>query len=317
LIVMYTCSTLYHYSGVADHLYFSSKTLREGEGYVYRTANDYSTEVQTFAEEILNTITHGMGLVLSIPAAILLVLLARRHGTIWHMYGCGLYGASLIVMYTCSTLYHYSGVADHLYFSSKTLRDLDHCAIYFIIAGTYTPLTLINLIYDHSYNPIHLKGGKATMEKASRTVNLGWFVLAMVWTMCVVGVLTKLMLGSDGIHPIIGYGGYLVMGWMAVFVAGPLFSVLPKTGLRLLVIGGLSYTIGMIFLLSDTVPFNHPVWHLFVGTGSILHYFCIIACSIPITKQQAVLRKTEHRAPSYLLDKFSRFAYATLMSGNV
>jgi len=279
---------------------------------VLRTASDYATEIQTYAEELLNTIIHGMGLALSIPAVILLVLLARRHGTIWHMYGCGLYGLSLIAMYTCSTMYHYSGIAE-LYLTTKTLRDLDHCAIYFLIAGTYTPLTLINLIYNNSYNPAHLKSGKDQMAKASRTVLLGWLVLGAVWTMCVVGVTTKLAFGSDNIPPVISYGFYLLMGWMATFVTGPFLRLLPKTGLRLLVAGGLSYTFGVIFLLSDTLPFNHPVWHLFVGAGSIFHYFSIIACSIPIA-EQAIWKKMENKTRSRLLDQFTRFAYANLSS---
>jgi len=270
---------------------------------------DYGTEIQTYAEELLNTITHGMGVMLSIPAAILLVLLARRHGTVWHMYGCGIFGASLIVMYTCSTMYHYSGIGD-LYLPPRKLRDLDHCAIYFLIAGTYTPLTLINLIYNHTYNPVHLKGGKQEMERANRSIKLGWTVLAIEWIMCIVGVSTKLAWGSEGIHPVLTYGTYLTMGWMAAFVARPLFMVLPKTGLRLLVAGGLSYTVGVIFLLSDTMPFNHPVWHLFVGAGSILHYFCVIACSIPI--EQALWKKMEHKRNSQVLDQFTRFAYANL-----
>jgi len=280
-----------------------------------RTAADYATELQTYAEEILNTITHATGLLLSIPAAVLLVLLARRHGTIWHMWGCGLYGASLILMYTCSTMYHYSGIGN-MFLSNETLRDLDHCAIYFLIAGTYTPLTLINLIYNNSYNPVHLRSGKPHMEKAARNVSLGWMVLGAVWTMCVVGVYTKLMFGSRGIHPVISYGFYLLMGWMATFVAGPFLLLLPKTGLRLIVAGGLSYTIGVIFLLSDTVPFNHPVWHLFVGAGSILHYFAVIACSIPIAEHEAVWKKMEHRTRSRLLDGLSRFAYANLCSSH-
>jgi len=275
-----------------------------------RVAQDYGTELQTYSEELLNTITHGMGLMLSIPAAILLVLLARRHGTVWHMYGCGLYGASLVVMYTCSTMYHYSGIGD-LYLTPSKLRDLDHCAIYFLIAGTYTPLTLINLIYNHTYNPIHLKGGKQEMDRAKRSILLGWIVLAIEWSMCIVGVSTKLALGSEGIHPVITYGTYLLMGWMAAFVAGPFLRLLPKTGLRLLVAGGLSYTVGVIFLLSDTMPFNHPVWHLFVGAGSILHYFSIIACAIPIA-EQAVWKKMEHKKNSQVLDQFTRFAYANL-----
>jgi len=291
------------------------------DNYLYlntsKTALDYESEIQTFSEEILNTITHGMGLTLSIPAVILMVCLARRHGTIWHMYGTGLYGLSLIMMYTCSTMYHYSGIAD-LYLTSKTLRDLDHCAIYFLIAGTYTPLTLINLIYNNSYNPVHLKEGKQGMEKAGRTVFLGWMVLVAVWTMCVVGVSTKLIFGSENIPGFISYGFYLLMGWMATFVTGPFLRLLPKTGLRLLVAGGLSYTIGVVFLLSDALPFNHPVWHLFVGAGSVFHYFSVIACSIPIAIEQAAWKRMEsRRTRSRLLDQFTRFAYANLSTSQI
>lgn len=272
----------------------------------------YATEVQTYTEELLNTITHAMGLMLSIPAVILMVLLARRHGTIWHMYGCGIFGCSLVMMYLCSTVYHCSGIAD-LYITTKTLRDLDHCAIYFLIAGTYTPLTLINLIYNNTYNPAHLKSGKAEMDKAGRTIFLGWMVLGVVWTMCVVGVSMKMAFGSDNLHPVFTYGSPLIMGWMGAFVTGPLLRILPKTGLRLLVAGGLSYTIGITFMLCDALPFNHPVWHLFVGAGSIFHYFSIIACSIPIA-EQSIWKKMENRTRSNVLDQFTRFAYANLCS---
>jgi len=272
----------------------------------------YATEIQTYAEELMNTITHAMGMMLSIPAVILMVLLAKRHGTIWHIYGCGLYGASLIMMYTCSTMYHCSGIAD-LYVTTKTLRDLDHCAIYFLIAGTYTPLTLINLIYNNTHNTAHLKSGKSHMDQASRHVYLGWMVLVVVWTMCMVGVFMKMAFGSENLHPVFVYGSPLLMGWMGAFVTGPLFRLLPKTGLRLLVAGGLSYTIGIMFMLSDALPFNHPVWHLFVGAGSILHYFSIIACSIPIA-EQSTWKKMENRTRSKILDQFTRFAYANLCS---
>jgi len=279
---------------------------------VFEHAVDYATEIQTYAEELLNTITHGFGMMMSIPAVIMMVLLARRHGTIWHMYGCGLYGFSLILMYTCSTMYHCSGIAD-LYLTTETLRDLDHCAIYFLIAGTYTPLTLVNLIYNNTYNPANLKGGKDKMVNADRTVYLGWMVLGVVWTMCVLGTSLKMAFGSDNLHPMVTYGSPMLMGWMGAFATGPLLRTLPKTGLRLLVAGGASYTIGFVFLLSDAVPFNHPVWHLFVGAGSILHYLAIIACSIPIA-EHAIRKKKESRTRSRLLDQFTRFAYANLCS---
>jgi len=275
---------------------------------VQRLADDYTTEVQTYAEELLNTIIHAMGLMASIPAGILLVLLARRHGGLWHMYGCALYALSLVMMYTCSTLYHYSGIAD-VYISKTKLRDLDHCAIYFLIAGTYTPLTLINGIYNNLYNTTHSPNSKAHAEK-NRVIYQGWLVLGIVWLMCIIGVSTKLAWGTDGIPPVISYSFYMIMGYVAAIGGTAFLKLLPKTGLRLLVAGGLSYTVGICFLLFDTLPFNHPVWHLFVGAGSILHYFSVIACAIPIA-EHAVLKRVESKTRSgEVLDSFTRFAYA-------
>jgi hemolysin III len=283
------------------------------------TVNDvyidpYATEVQTFTEELLNTIIHGTGLILSIPAAVLLVLLARRHGTLWHTYACGLYASSLVMMYTFSTLYHYSGIGD-IYISTPTLRDLDHCAVFFLIAGTYTPLTLINVIYNNTNNPANLKAGKTQIDNANKAVTQGWWVLGIVWFMCAVGVTSKLTLGSDGLPPSISYSFYMLMGYMAALGGYSFFKNLPKTGLKLLVIGGILYTIGIVFLLSDHVPFNHPVWHMLVGIGSLCHYFSIIACCVPIA-EQAIWKKMENRTRSKVLDNFTRFAYVNLCNFN-
>jgi len=277
---------------------------------IFDSGVDYTTEVQTFAEELLNTIIHGMGLLMSIPAAILLVLLARRHGNGWHVYGCGLYAASLVMMYMCSTMYHYSGIG-YTYLTPETLRNLDHCAVFFLIAGTYTPLTLINVIYNNSYNPAHLRHGKSHNDSTHRTVFMGWLVLGIVWTMCVLGVSAKLILGTDGLPPHIFYSFYMIMGWTAAFGGRSFLKYLPKTGLRLLFAGGISYSVGIFFLLSDTIPFNHPVWHLFVGAGTIFHYFTVIACAIPIA-EQSIWKKMENKHKSKLLDQFTRFAYANL-----
>jgi len=280
-----------------------------------RLASDYTTELQTFAEELWNTIIHAMGLAVSIPAGILLVLLARRHGGLWHMYGCGLYAMSLVMMYTCSTLYHFSGIAD-VYFSTEKLRDLDHCAIYFLIAGTYTPLTLINGIYNNMYNSTHVKGSKGYAEKNS-VIYQGWIVLGIVWLMCIVGVSSKLAFGTDGINPVISYSFYLIMGYVAAFGGTKFLKLLPKLGLRLLVAGGLSYTIGILFLISDSMPFNHPVWHLFVGAGSTLHYLSVIACAIPIAEHTVLRKKEGNSKRTKVLDMFGRFAYANLSAKNL
>jgi len=272
--------------------------------------SDYATDIQTHAEEIINTITHGMGLIFSIPATIILVLLARTHGNRWHVIGCALYGSSLILMYTCSTMYHGSGISQLTKGLQSFLRDLDHCAIYFLIAGTYTPLTLVNLVHDN-LRPHPHPSAKNKLDKKLAT--MGCVVLTIVWLICIVGVTAKLIAGANGINPILSYGSYLLMGWLVLVVARPFFSTLPRTGLRLLIAGGLSYTVGVVFLLSDFLPFNHPVWHLFVSAGSILHYLAVIACSIPIA-QSSTWQMMEKRTRSVILDWTTRFALTNLVN---
>jgi len=277
-------------------------------------APDYTSDVQTYAEEIINTITHFMGLTISIPATIVMVSLARMHGTTWHVIGCTLYGLTLILMYSCSVMYHASGLHEFTKDLQGFLRDLDHCAIYFLIAGTYTPLTLINVIYNNLYSQHHHMSDSAKVrlpgKQDKKDAKIGFIVLAIVWLICIIGVSSKLMNGSDGVNPIISYGSYLVMGWLVVFVARPMLGSLPRIGLRLLVAGGLSYTIGVIFLLSDTLPFNHPVWHLFVAAGTILHYLSVIACSIPLSSSPWIAM--EKRTRSVILEWSSRFASTNL-----
>jgi len=284
------------------------------ETVVEEWATAYSTDVQTYAEEIINTITHFMGLTISIPATILLVCMAKMHGTTWHVIACTLYGLTLILMYSCSVMYHASGLHEFTKDLQSFLRDLDHCAIYFLIAGTYTPLTLINVIYNNLYVQQHASDPakvKLPLKQDPKDAKIGFIVLIIVWLICIVGVSSKLMNGSDGVNPIISYGSYLVMGWLVVFVARPMLGSLPRIGLRLLLAGGLSYTIGVIFLLSDTLPFNHPVWHLFVSAGTILHYFSVLACSIPLSSSPWIAM--EKRTRSVILEWSTRFATTNLV----
>jgi len=272
----------------------------------------YASAEQTITEEIVNTITHFMGLVLSIPATILLVCLAKMHGNKYHVIGSTIYGFTMILMYTCSTMYHGSGISELTKDLQGFLRDLDHCAIYFLIAGTYTPLALINLIHNNLHPHSGTTRPKHQLEDLDKgVVKIGYGVLIVVWTICIVGVSNKLVNGPEGVHPIMDYGSYLVMGWLIVFVARPMLRALPRIGLRLLVAGGLSYTVGVIFLLSDTLPFNHPVWHLFVAAGAIFHYFSVIACSIPISSSP--WSAMEKRTRSVILEWSTRFASTNLV----
>eukprot|EP01110_Echinostelium_bisporum_P012567 TRINITY_DN728_c0_g1_i1.p1 TRINITY_DN728_c0_g1~~TRINITY_DN728_c0_g1_i1.p1 ORF type:complete len:298 (+),score=38.72 TRINITY_DN728_c0_g1_i1:276-1169(+) len=266
----------------------------------------YESEDQTYAEEILNTITHGFGLTLIIPAVTLLILLARARGNLWHVIGVTCYGASLTVLYACSTLYHWSGITDMSEPAKEFLRDLDHCAIYFLICGTYTPLILINLIYKTKYCPANSQT-KHIILKEAKTATLGWTILISVWVLSLCGITSKLIYGSRGLNLFMGYGFYLLVGWIAIFAMGPLYRLMPKTSFRLLIIGGMSYTLGMIFLLSDALPFNHPVWHMFVFTGSLLHFFSITAASVPLGKDSWKTMEKKHSKPHYSVEFLGRF----------
>jgi len=261
----------------------------------------YASDIQTYAEELMNTITHGTALALSIPAVIILILLARMHGNTWHVIASALYGSTLVLMYTCSTVYHWSGISDFSTDQKEFLRNLDHCAVYFLIAGTYTPLTLVNLVHNNLYlKPL----------RDNRVVNTGWVVLVIVWLFCFMGVTLKIQHGAEGGNIWFSYGLYVLMGWMGVIVSRPFIRTLPRIGLRLLVAGGLAYTFGIIFLLSDALPFNHPVWHLFVSAGSIFHYLCVLACTIPVASSPWL--KMETRTSSIILDWCTRFASTNL-----
>jgi len=171
------------------------------------------------------------------------------------------------------------------------LRDLDHAAVYILIAGTYTPITLINLVYNNSLIKtipqdtqqisLSLQNEQSIFYRHSSAI--GWITLISVWIMCVAGVWMKLLIGAASVPLWISYGSHLGMGWLALFIVKPAMRFLPKSGLWYLFIGGITYTIGVVFLLSDTMPFNHPVWHLFVGAASSFHYLCVIASTVPVS----------------------------------
>ncbi|EGC36096.1 hypothetical protein DICPUDRAFT_54791 [Dictyostelium purpureum] len=255
-------------------------------------------EVQTYNEEVLNSLSHGLGLVLCIPAVFFLISLARMKGSKWHVLSCSIYGITLMTMYFCSTLYHSVDILNLQRYRSF-FKDLDHCAIYFLIAGTYTPLTLINLVYNNlssigsSIQTKVLDGAGDSIRTATTTVSavvkrktpkvvkVGWLMFILIWTMCFFGVGSKLILGANGVPDIISNSFYLLMGWTSIIGLKDLITHLPKKGLKLLVSGGVTYTSGVAFLIWETAPFNHAVWHLFVSAGTLFHYFCILECLLP------------------------------------
>ena len=196
--------------------------------------------------------THGVGLVASLIAMPLLILAAVARGDAWYVAGCSVFGATLVALYAASTLYH---AVPHGR-AKRTLRVVDHAAIYLLIAGTYTPFTL---------GP--LRGP------------WGWALFGIVWTGAIAGVIFKSV--ALGRAPILSVVLYAAMGWSVVFAFGPLVRALAPGGLALLFAGGLCYTLGLVFYAWERLRFNHFVWHLFVLAGTILHYFAVLLFVLP------------------------------------
>lgn len=203
-------------------------------------------------EELANALTHGVGLVLALIAVPVLIVLAVMHGSTWHVVGISIYGGSLIALYAASTLYH---AVQHPP-AKRILRILDHSAVYLLIAGTYTPFTLVSL-----------RGA------------WGWTLLAIVWTMALFGVAWKF--ANVERYTVASTIVYIAMGWLVVVAAGPLFRALPLRGLAWLLAGGLAYTLGVVFLGTSRVRFNHAVWHVFVLVGSACHYVAVMRYVLP------------------------------------
>ena len=212
----------------------------------------HAVSLAAIEDEIANGVTHGIGLGLSIAGLVGLIVLTSLHGSIWHIVGCTVYGASLVVLYTASTLYH---AVQHIR-AKQILRLVDHIAIYLLIAGTYTPFTLVNL-----------RGP------------WGWTLFGIVWGLAALGAVFKLVYGHG--LPWLSLTLYLAMGWVAVIAARPLFDAVPTGCLLWLLGGGLAYTVGTVFYAWDSIRYFHAVWHLFVLAGSALHYCAVIYYVVP------------------------------------
>jgi len=204
------------------------------------------------AEEVANTITHGFGLVLSIIGFVVLVSLAISRGDGWSIASCVVYGLSLVTLYAASTIYH-SVLSPTL---KKRLQIVDHCGIYLLIAGTYTPFGLI--IADTS---------------------LGRGLLVAIGAFAIVGILTKLVIGDR--FPAINVISYLVMGWLGVFAVPPLFNALGVMPVILAFAGGVAYSLGVIFFPWKSIKHHHAIFHIFVLLGSIIHYAAIVIYVVP------------------------------------
>jgi len=200
---------------------------------------------QSKQEEFLNALTHSIGVLLGIVGLILLVLF-NTEKTEWSLFSVIVYGISIIVLFTASTLYH-SVRAD---FHKHYFRIVDHISIYLLIAGTYTPVSLI------------------TLEESR-----GWTLFWIVWSIAAFGIVLKLFF--TGRFEIFSTLLYLVMGWLIVFDFSALSESIGSNGVLLLFAGGLFYTFGIIFYIIEKIPYNHVIWHLFVLGGAICHFFMI------------------------------------------
>lgn len=199
-------------------------------------------------EEVANAITHGVGALLAIAALVVLVVLSAMKGTVWHVVSFSIFGATLVLLYFASTLYH------SLTFTRARglFHKFDHISIYLLIAGTYTPFCLTAL-----------RGW------------VGWTVFGIVWTCAIIGAVIKAI--SIGSKVRLSTILYVMMGWVILIAIKPLYEAMTFNGFMFLIAGGVSYTLGTFFFLRDQVKYNHSVWHVFVLGGSVLHFFAVLS----------------------------------------
>lgn len=212
------------------------------------TAKRYSLN-----EEIANTITHGVGAALSVAALAILVTFAGLFGDVWRVVSFSIYGATLFLLYLFSTLYH--GIQHPR--AKEILRVLDHSAVFLLIAGTYTPFTLVTL-----------RGP------------WGWTIFGLIWGLALAGIVLNaiFMKKLNWLFVIL----YVLMGWIVVIAFKPLVALMPFGGIVWMAIGGVTYTLGVAFYAIKKIPFNHAIWHLFVLGGSICHFFGIFFYVLPM-----------------------------------
>lgn len=203
-------------------------------------------------EEIAHSVTHGIGIVFGIVGLFILISHATSCGSTRYIVGCSIFCATLIILYSASTLYH--GIQHPT--AKKIFRIADHSAIYLLIAGTYTPFTLVNL-----------QGA------------WGWSLFGVAWGIALLGIILQF-------SPLRKYSYirlilYITMGWAIIVAIKPLAASVPLSALKLIVAGGLSYTAGIVFYLWRRLPYHHAIWHLFVLSGSVLHYFAVLLAMNP------------------------------------
>lgn len=218
-----------------------------------RTVDMANTYTYSRREEVANAVTHGIGAVLSAVALVLLIVFSSMKGTAWHVVSFTIYGITMLMLYTNSTLVHAlkEGKAKDLF------EFFDHSSIYLFIAGTYTPFLFVAV-----------RG------------TLGWTLFGIIWGIALAGVIFKAFFTKKFLFMSTIF--YIAMGWLIVTAWRPLVVAIPTGGIVLLVAGGLMYTLGTLFYVWRGFPFHHAIWHLFVLAGSILHFFAVIVYLTPL-----------------------------------
>lgn len=209
-----------------------------------KTAN---TKRYSLGEEIFNSVTHGVGSLLSIAGTAVLIVLAAIYSDAWGVVSSAVYGGSLIILYTMSTLYH--AITNPR--AKAFFRIMDHNTIFFLIAGTYTPITLVAL-----------RGA------------LGWVLFGVVWGAAALGIVLNSIDLERFRKPSVVC--YIAMGWVIIFAVKPMIESVTPLSLWFLLIGGLFYTVGIIFYAIKSRKYFHSVWHIFTVAGSVFHYFSIL-----------------------------------------
>lgn len=210
-------------------------------------------KLYSIGEEIFSSVSHGVGALIGVAALVLMIIFAARAHNVYGVVSGSIYGATMIILFTMSTLYH----AIQAPRAKKVFRVMDHCSIYLLIAGTYTPLLLCT-VREHG----------------------GWILFGVMWGLTVLGVVfNSINLEKFKLVSLISY---VAMGWAALAIWGPIKAALPTAAIWLLLAGGLAYMGGIVFYCLKKIPYMHSIWHLFVLGGSVLHFLCVLLYVMPV-----------------------------------
>lgn len=220
---------------------------------IEKTAKIIAKDLYSVGEEIANALTHGIGALLGVAALTMMIVMSVKHSDSARVISSVIYGSSLILLYLSSTLYH-SLQSPRL---KNLFQILDHCAIYILIAGTYTPFMLVSL--------------KDTW---------GYLLLIVIWSLALFGIIFKAFFRDRFAR--VSLFTYLAMGWLCILVGGEMLTKIPAGGLLFLLAGGLTYSIGTVFFMMNRIPYNHAIWHLFVLGGSVCHFVAIYQYVLPV-----------------------------------